>query len=193
MLVELCRHWRPTFLFGKNGPLNLQNCDFWACWMGNILKKVRKPFHSVFRYYISFIFQTSSPSVYITYYKEEDAVKAILALNQKSIDGKTLRASLGTTKYCSCFLQNKPCQKSVSFKFFHFIHFTMQCIKRLQGHCHFSIWCMYTSLFIQIASCHKYLVRMYYVHNIKGLRNTDRNFQTLLWTRYSHNSARHTS
>uniref|UniRef100_A0A915KHP0 Uncharacterized protein n=1 Tax=Romanomermis culicivorax TaxID=13658 RepID=A0A915KHP0_ROMCU len=35
-----------------------------------------------------------------------------MALNQRVIDGKILRASLGTTKYCSCFLQNKPCQKT---------------------------------------------------------------------------------
>ncbi|XP_031574933.1 uncharacterized protein LOC116308611 isoform X2 [Actinia tenebrosa] len=55
--------------------------------------------------------QGPSASAYITYNKEEDAYKAILAVSNAYLDGRTLKASLGTTKYCSYFLRNIPCPK----------------------------------------------------------------------------------
>ncbi|CAG0889806.1 unnamed protein product [Darwinula stevensoni] len=56
--------------------------------------------------------QGPSASAYITYAKVEDALKAIQAVNNVHVDGRTLKASLGTTKYCSQFLKNQPCNKA---------------------------------------------------------------------------------
>ncbi len=60
--------------------------------------------------YLRFI-QGPSASAYVTYYKPEDALKAIQAVNNIFIDGRTLKASLGTTKYCSHFMKNQACPK----------------------------------------------------------------------------------
>ncbi|XP_022258304.1 CCR4-NOT transcription complex subunit 4-like [Limulus polyphemus] len=60
------------------------------------------------KYYI----QGPSASAYVTYYRAEDALKAIQAVNNIHVDGRTLKASLGTTKYCSHFLKNQQCPKS---------------------------------------------------------------------------------
>lgn len=56
--------------------------------------------------------QGPSASAYITYIKEEDAIKAIVAVCNTHLDGRMLKASLGTTKYCSYFLRNIPCPKT---------------------------------------------------------------------------------
>ncbi|XP_076322617.1 CCR4-NOT transcription complex subunit 4-like isoform X2 [Tachypleus tridentatus] len=56
--------------------------------------------------------QGPSASAYVTYYRGEDALKAIQAVNNIHVDGRTLKASLGTTKYCSHFLKNQQCPKS---------------------------------------------------------------------------------
>ena len=56
--------------------------------------------------------QGPSSSAYVTYYKSEDALRAIQAVNNIFIDGRTLKASLGTTKYCSHFMKNQPCPKN---------------------------------------------------------------------------------
>ncbi|KAL4225087.1 CCR4-NOT transcription complex subunit 4 [Mactra antiquata] len=56
--------------------------------------------------------QGPSASAYVTYNKTEDALKAILAVNNVHIDGRTLKASLGTTKYCSHFLRGTQCPKT---------------------------------------------------------------------------------
>ncbi|XP_064601615.1 CCR4-NOT transcription complex subunit 4-like isoform X2 [Liolophura sinensis] len=55
--------------------------------------------------------QGPSASAYVTYHKPEDALRAILAVNNVHIDGRTLKASLGTTKYCSHFLRGAQCPK----------------------------------------------------------------------------------
>nr|XP_006816490.1 PREDICTED: CCR4-NOT transcription complex subunit 4-like isoform X2 [Saccoglossus kowalevskii] len=55
--------------------------------------------------------QGPSASAYVTYQKSEDALKAIQAVNNVFVDGRTLKASLGTTKYCSHFLKNAQCPK----------------------------------------------------------------------------------
>jgi len=54
--------------------------------------------------------QGPSASAYITYSKEEENLKAILAVNNIQQDGRTLRVSLGTTKYCTHFLRNMQCK-----------------------------------------------------------------------------------
>jgi hypothetical protein len=54
---------------------------------------------------------TRAPTVsaYITYAKPEDAGSCIQAIDGTWLDGKLLRASFGTTKYCSYFLRGVEC------------------------------------------------------------------------------------
>ncbi|KAJ1657599.1 transcriptional repressor general negative regulator of transcription subunit 4 [Dispira simplex] len=51
-----------------------------------------------------------SYGVYITYSRKDDATKAIAAVDGSVSDGKTLRATYGTTKYCTYYLRHIPCQ-----------------------------------------------------------------------------------
>lgn len=52
----------------------------------------------------------SNIGVYVTYHRKEDAARAIVAIDgSKGRDGKILRASYGTTKYCTTYLRNLPC------------------------------------------------------------------------------------
>ena len=48
--------------------------------------------------------------VYITYARKEDAAKAIQAVDGSVNDARVLRASYGTTKYCSAYLRQQICQ-----------------------------------------------------------------------------------
>ncbi|KAI3980510.1 hypothetical protein MKX01_008927 [Papaver californicum] len=48
-------------------------------------------------------------SVYITYSKEEEAVRCIQSVHGYTLDGKPLRACFGTTKYCHAWLRNMSC------------------------------------------------------------------------------------
>jgi len=48
-------------------------------------------------------------SAYVTYLRESDAKKAIDAIHKTVADGKWLRCSFGTTKYCSYFLRGVRC------------------------------------------------------------------------------------
>ncbi|XP_035221310.1 CCR4-NOT transcription complex subunit 4-like isoform X2 [Stegodyphus dumicola] len=56
--------------------------------------------------------QGPSASAYVTYCRPEDALRAIKSVNNIQVDGRTLKASLGTTKYCSNFLKNQLCPKT---------------------------------------------------------------------------------
>lgn len=49
---------------------------------------------------------------YVTYLKSDDALRAIQSVNNITIDGRLIKSSLGTTKYCSHFLKNQTCPKS---------------------------------------------------------------------------------
>ncbi|RGB32742.1 RING/Ubox like zinc-binding domain-containing protein [Rhizophagus diaphanus] len=51
-----------------------------------------------------------SVGVYITYVRKEDAARAIAAVDGSMSDGKVLRASYGTTKYCTYYLRSMVCQ-----------------------------------------------------------------------------------
>jgi CCR4-NOT transcription complex subunit 4 len=53
-------------------------------------------------------------TAYVTYARSEDALRAIQAVNNMVVDGRLLKASLGTTKYCSNFLKGQSCYKPVS-------------------------------------------------------------------------------
>ncbi|KAM7254705.1 hypothetical protein ACFE04_019946 [Oxalis oulophora] len=51
----------------------------------------------------------NSCCVYITYSKEDDAILCIQSVHSFVLDGRPLRASFGTTKYCHAWLRNLPC------------------------------------------------------------------------------------
>lgn len=53
--------------------------------------------------------QTPSVSAYITFRNNEDALECIYSLENFSLDGNQLKASFGTTKYCSSFLRGVKC------------------------------------------------------------------------------------
>ncbi|KAK8451516.1 hypothetical protein SEVIR_6G225500v4 [Setaria viridis] len=48
-------------------------------------------------------------SVYITYAKEEEAIRCIQTVHNFVLEGKVLRACFGTTKYCHAWLRNMTC------------------------------------------------------------------------------------
>ncbi|KAJ2062162.1 transcriptional repressor general negative regulator of transcription subunit 4 [Coemansia sp. S146] len=54
--------------------------------------------------------QHPSVGVYVTYATKEEATRAINAVDGSLLDGRVLRATFGTTKYCSYYLRNIPCQ-----------------------------------------------------------------------------------
>ncbi|KAK9062998.1 hypothetical protein SSX86_016868 [Deinandra increscens subsp. villosa] len=54
-------------------------------------------------------FVNDTCSVYITYSKEEEAVRCIQSVHGYMLDGRFLRASFGTAKYCHTWLRNTPC------------------------------------------------------------------------------------
>ena len=56
--------------------------------------------------------------VYITFQRKEDAAKAIESVDGSVCEGRIIRATFGTTKYCSYFLKNQPCQ-NVGCQFLH--------------------------------------------------------------------------
>lgn len=56
-----------------------------------------------------------SYTAFIHYATMDEALKSIQAVNNLVVDGRLVKASLGTTKYCSCFLKGQTCQKQVYF------------------------------------------------------------------------------
>ncbi|KAJ2102927.1 transcriptional repressor general negative regulator of transcription subunit 4, partial [Coemansia sp. S100] len=54
--------------------------------------------------------QHPSVGVYVTYATKEEATRAINAVDGSLLDGRVLRATFGTTKYCSYYLRSIPCQ-----------------------------------------------------------------------------------
>ena len=50
-----------------------------------------------------------SGGVYVTFARKEDAARCISAVNGSKNGDRTLRAQLGTTKYCSAYLRNELC------------------------------------------------------------------------------------
>ncbi|TVY37280.1 General negative regulator of transcription subunit [Lachnellula subtilissima] len=51
----------------------------------------------------------SNVGVYVTFSTKEEAQRCIAAINNSQNNDRTLRASLGTTKYCSAYLRNETC------------------------------------------------------------------------------------
>ena len=56
--------------------------------------------------------------VYITYLKKDDALRAIEQVDGTNFEGKVIRATFGTTKYCSYYLKGQPCQ-NIGCQFLH--------------------------------------------------------------------------
>ncbi|KAI4386029.1 hypothetical protein MLD38_004001 [Melastoma candidum] len=54
-------------------------------------------------------FPNNTCSVYITYSKEEEAVRCIQSVHGYVLEGRPLRVCFGTTKYCHAWLRNMPC------------------------------------------------------------------------------------
>ncbi|KAK8697912.1 hypothetical protein V6N13_114044 [Hibiscus sabdariffa] len=54
-------------------------------------------------------FPNNTCSVYITYSKEEEAIRCIQSVHGFVLDSKPLKACFGTTKYCHAWLRNVPC------------------------------------------------------------------------------------
>jgi RNA recognition motif-containing protein len=56
-------------------------------------------------------FQKATVSAYVTFYRVEDAEECLFALESFQIHNHTLKASFGTSKYCSAFLNGQKCTK----------------------------------------------------------------------------------
>ncbi|KAI3407642.1 uncharacterized protein J3R85_020838 [Psidium guajava] len=54
-------------------------------------------------------FPNNTCSVYITYSKEEEAIRCIQSVHGFALEGRPLRVCFGTTKYCHAWLRNVPC------------------------------------------------------------------------------------
>ncbi|AES67391.1 uncharacterized protein [Medicago truncatula] len=54
-------------------------------------------------------FPNNTCSVYITYSKEEEAIRCIQNVHGFVLEDRPLRACFGTTKYCHAWLRNMPC------------------------------------------------------------------------------------
>uniref|UniRef100_A0A2P2MIE4 RRM domain-containing protein n=1 Tax=Rhizophora mucronata TaxID=61149 RepID=A0A2P2MIE4_RHIMU len=54
-------------------------------------------------------FPNNTCSVYITYSREEEAIRCIQSVHGFVLDGRSLKACFGTTKYCHAWLRNVPC------------------------------------------------------------------------------------
>ncbi|CAH8264031.1 unnamed protein product [Arabidopsis lyrata] len=57
-------------------------------------------------------FPNNTCSVYITYSKEEEAIRCIRSVHGFILDGRNLKACFGTMKYCHAWLRNMPCSNS---------------------------------------------------------------------------------
>lgn len=57
-------------------------------------------------------FVESTASAYITYGSDFEAKWCIQEVDESILDGKVLRCTYGTTKYCSFYLKNIPCQNT---------------------------------------------------------------------------------
>lgn len=54
----------------------------------------------------------STASAYITYNNEDEARLCIQEVDESILEGKVLKCTYGTTKYCSFFLKGVPCQNN---------------------------------------------------------------------------------
>ncbi|KAM0676471.1 hypothetical protein GVAV_000438 [Gurleya vavrai] len=52
----------------------------------------------------------TTASAYVTYSQDSDAARCISEIDESLLDGKVIKATFGTTKYCSFYLKNVNCQ-----------------------------------------------------------------------------------
>lgn len=57
-----------------------------------------------------------SVSAYVTFQKKSDALACIHAVDGATLEGRLLRASFGTTKYCNFFLRGIVCSNAEVWK-----------------------------------------------------------------------------
>ena len=50
-----------------------------------------------------------SYSAYVTFKRAQDAAEAMKSMTGVAVEGRVIRCTYGTTKYCSHFLRNQPC------------------------------------------------------------------------------------
>jgi CCR4-NOT transcription complex subunit 4 len=77
-------------------------------------------FGKIVKIVVNSCLQGTTAGAYITYGKAEDALRSIQSVNNSQFDGKTIKASLGTTKYCSHFMRNQNCPKSECMYLHHY-------------------------------------------------------------------------
>uniref|UniRef100_A0A1D1ZAC4 CCR4-NOT transcription complex subunit 4 n=1 Tax=Anthurium amnicola TaxID=1678845 RepID=A0A1D1ZAC4_9ARAE len=73
---------------------------------GKVLKVVTIKPNTANQHYLS----TNSCSVFVTFSKEEEAIRCIQAINGFIFCGRPLKASFGAAKYCESWLKNVPCK-----------------------------------------------------------------------------------
>ncbi|RLN21762.1 uncharacterized protein C2845_PM07G38400 [Panicum miliaceum] len=61
---------------------------------------------------IYFVILCSHPFRYVTFAREDEAVRCIQAVNGYILDGKPLKATFGVTRYCHIWLSNRVCYKT---------------------------------------------------------------------------------
>lgn len=66
-------------------------------------------FEQIFIISANYAGNMASASAYLTFSNSDDALRAIIGGNGQYCDGRTLKCSLGTTKYCSRYLRNQDC------------------------------------------------------------------------------------
>ncbi|KAL6121812.1 ring zinc finger transcriptional negative regulator [Nucleospora cyclopteri] len=54
--------------------------------------------------------KNNSACAYITYSNDQEAKWCIQEIDESILEGRTLRSTYGTTKYCTFYLKNVPCQ-----------------------------------------------------------------------------------
>ncbi|KAJ8751200.1 hypothetical protein K2173_016381 [Erythroxylum novogranatense] len=77
-----------------------------------ILLTIWESYEGIHLLNINWAIQTSSNNsycLYITYSKEEEVVCCIQSVHSFVLEGKSLRACFGATKYCHAWLKNMPC------------------------------------------------------------------------------------
>jgi hypothetical protein len=52
----------------------------------------------------------TEPNIYVTFIRKEDAARCIAAVEGTLYEGRMLRATYGTTKYCTFYLRGLVCQ-----------------------------------------------------------------------------------
>jgi hypothetical protein len=94
----------PELVLDKQDNDNLKNHDYFGQY-GNLKKLV------VNKNYVYKPKGSVGPSygAYVTYASSKEAALAILGIEQHEMDNRLLRASFGTTKYCSFFLKEQKC------------------------------------------------------------------------------------